>query len=26
MLVEGYPITPDERRCPRCRRWMGVLQ
>ena len=26
MRVEGYPIQQEERRCPRCRRWMGVLQ
>lgn len=26
MRVEGYPTEQEERRCPRCRRWMGVLQ
>lgn len=26
MVVEGYPIQQEERRCPRCRRWMNVLQ
>jgi hypothetical protein len=26
MLVEGYPINEGERRCPRCRRWMSILQ
>jgi hypothetical protein len=26
MRVEGYPTQQEERRCPRCRRWMGVLQ
>ena len=26
MRVEGYPTEQEERRCPRCRRWMGILQ
>ena len=26
MLVEGYRVDQSERRCPRCRRWMNVLQ
>ena len=25
MLIDGYPLTQRERRCPRCRRWMNVL-
>lgn len=26
MIIDGYPITEAERRCPRCRRWMEILQ
>jgi hypothetical protein len=26
MAIEGYAITNDERRCPRCRRWTHVMQ
>jgi len=26
MLVEGLPLQQEERRCPRCRRWMNILQ
>jgi hypothetical protein len=26
MQVEGYQVNDGERRCPRCRRWMSVLQ
>jgi Ring finger domain/RING-type zinc-finger len=26
MLVEGHPLEQEERRCPRCRRWMNILQ
>ena len=26
MIIDGYPIEQIERRCPRCRRWMSILQ
>ena len=26
MLIDGYPTEQEEKRCPRCRRWMSVLQ
>jgi hypothetical protein len=26
MVIDGYPIEQVERRCPRCRRWMSILQ
>ncbi len=26
MIIDGYPIEQEQRRCPRCRRWMSILQ
>jgi hypothetical protein len=26
MIVEGYSLEQEARRCPRCRRWMSILQ
>jgi hypothetical protein len=26
MVIDGYPIEQEQRRCLRCRRWMSILQ
>ena len=26
MVIDGYPIEQEGRKCPRCRRWMSILQ